>query len=334
MTISVCIATHERPRLLARTLEALGRQTRLPDEVVVSDSSRPGCLDVIREFSGRHSAVHVKHVPSSRKVLPWHRWWAFKHSQGEVVLFMDDDITLSPRALETLEQVYADLVADPARSVAGIGFVLKFEGDSTRERRSRREHWLKTAHLPCGSVTPGGLTVTLTGLTASGPVQVDLLSGGAMSFRRSILEQVFQLDNLVALYEDGIGRGEDAVLSHYARQRGELFVIGSSLAVHATGDGPSPYSGPGWRKGMTNTWGRANTMRWLSVSWRAYRHDWSRLAILELARSMRSAVRHPWQGSNWQHLGGAVYGVTRTLYRWNQIALAAGSGLCPTIRTP
>src|SRR6185503_5079102 len=39
VSLSVCIATHERPLLLAKTLAALARQTRPAGEIIVSDSS-------------------------------------------------------------------------------------------------------------------------------------------------------------------------------------------------------------------------------------------------------------------------------------------------------
>jgi glycosyltransferase involved in cell wall biosynthesis len=331
LTISVCIATHQRPRLLAGTLEALGNQRRPPDEIIVSDSSRPDSGGVIAAFSNDHPFLKVMHVPSVRKVLPWHRWWAFKHSHGDVILFLDDDITLTPTALEDLERAYDRLEVETRGHLAGIGFLLLFGSGATRNVGSPGERWLKTAGLRNGTVTPGGLTVTITGLTSSAPVEVDVLSGGAMSYRRQVLEEIFELDNLVALYEAGIGRGEDAVLSCYARKMGKLFVLNQPVALHPDEDPdiPTPYFGQGWRGGLTQTFGRAHTMRWIATDWSSYKKDWWRIVALEVTRSSASIIRQPWKGRNWLNLAGVLYGTALTLFRWKRIPSSAGSGSVP-----
>ncbi|HYK43504.1 MAG TPA: glycosyltransferase, partial [Thermoanaerobaculia bacterium] len=156
MTLSVCIATHERSRLLAATLEALSRQSRPPDEIVVSDSSDSGdARNVVAAFSTRHPGLSIRHVPSSRKALPWQRWWAFKHSGGAVILFLDDDVTLSSLAVEALERLYTDCKANPKTRIAGAGFWIAFEDGTRTDRRpgSLKERWLGTSRLPSGSIT-------------------------------------------------------------------------------------------------------------------------------------------------------------------------------------
>ena len=68
MSISVCIATHERAELLRGTLESLARQRLPPLEVIVSDSSAgPAGRDVVSAFASRHPGLRVRHLPSSRR---------------------------------------------------------------------------------------------------------------------------------------------------------------------------------------------------------------------------------------------------------------------------
>jgi cellulose synthase/poly-beta-1,6-N-acetylglucosamine synthase-like glycosyltransferase len=334
-SISVCIATHQRRRCLEATLASLGRQARPPDEIVVSDASSPGSQDMSDAFARNHPGIRVAHVFSSRTELPWQRRWAFQNSRGEIVLFLDDDVTLDEEALAALERSYEAGAGGSAP--VGVGFLLLDErgAPASRDLGSVREKWLGTSRLPSGKLTPGGLAVDLAGLSGDGLVEVDILSGGAMSFRREALEAVPELDHLVALYEHRVGRGEDAVLSHYAGRMGKLFVIGKPLATHSSRPQAStPYAADGWRLGVTNTWGRANTMRWLSMSWQAYRRDWLRLSSLEVARSLARALTHPWQGAAWKRLAGAIYGIARTLRRWSRIPLAPRDGLRPTIGLP
>jgi glycosyltransferase involved in cell wall biosynthesis len=324
--ISVCIATHQRPQLLAGTLEALGAQTRPPDEIVVSDSSMPAGDDVVDAFSARHPAIPIQHLHSSRKALPWQRWWALKHSRGEIILFLDDDVTLAAPALETLERNYNGLAADTGEKIAGIGFRMVYDNGTqpTRDPTSLKERWLGTSRLSPGSRTPGGLTIDFAGFNGQGPVEVDVLWGGAMSFRREALASV-PLGNLVSLYEAGIGRAEDAVLSCYARQLGKLFVLTEPFAVHPfyNLEVATPYATEGWRLGLTQTFGRAHTMRWIAGDWSAYKKEWWHLVALDLARCMAAVLRRPWQRRHWLRLGGACYGIWRAVRQWDQIPRTA-----------
>lgn len=334
-SISVCIATHERAVLLRDTLAALGCQTRLPEEIIVSDSSasRAGA-EVVREFADRCSAV-ARHVPAACRALPWQRWWAFEHSRGEIVLFLDDDVRLAPSALAVLESAYRELRCAAGREVGGVGFIMTWEDGSQpmRQAHSLRERWLGISRYGAGRVSPGGLAVSVTGLADPVPTEVDLLWGGAMSFPRAVLQRIGRLDSLVRLYEQGIGRGEDMVLSTCARKHGSLFLITRPLALHPRNVAavPTPYAGGGWLMGLTGTWGRAHTMRWTASSNRAYRTAWTRVASLEVARATKELLARPLDGERWQRLSGACTGVIRTIRHWRDIPSSPG---VPTQRSP
>lgn len=321
MRISICIATHERPESLRRTLAAIEQQTVRPYEVVISDSSgaedRP-LLDALAS-----SPLKIKRLRSVSRALPWQRRWAFQHSSGDVILFLDDDVTLARPALETLEQAYGSLSDDSSRTpTAGIGFRMVYDDGSEPERHpsSLRERWLGMSSLPPGSLTAGGLTVSIAGLKSQEPIEVDVLCGGAMSFRRKALANL-PLGNLVSLYEAGIGRGEDAVLSSYARRAGKLFVLTEPFAVHpvAPMQVATPYAKEGWGLGLTQTLGRAHTMRWMASSWSAYKRDWWRMVSLELARCGVGIVSRPWRGKSWLRLAGAFSGIGLAVARWSRI---------------
>lgn len=326
-TIGVCIATHEREEILAATLDGVACQTQPPAEVVVSDSSAGEAARLTVEgFSSRHPEIRVRYVRSDRKSLPWQRWWAFSHSGGDIVLFLDDDILLHPQALRTLAQAYRELSAK-GRPVGGIGFTISWTGEdrADRSRPSRREKWLRIVNADPGSVTAGGLTTNLAGLSGIGPQAVEVLSGGAMSYHREVLERVGCLKNLVSLYEAGVGRGEDAVLSSYARRLGgPLYALPDALAFHPReARGTTPYASGGWRMGMAHTWGRAHTMRWIATTSEEYRRDWSRIAALELARAASATVVSPLDGKRWKRLGGACWGIGKALIDWKRIPMDA-----------
>jgi glycosyltransferase involved in cell wall biosynthesis len=327
LTFSICIATHGRPELLAATLEGIGLQTLPPAEVLVSDSSEgEASRREVESFSARHPRLSVRYLRSERRALPWHRWWAFSHSTGDIVLFLDDDVVLHAQALEVLRQTY-DRLSEEGRSVEGIGFVTSWigGGQQGRAQASAREKWLRIENTQPGSLTAGGLTTSLAGFAASGPEPVEVLWGGGMSYRRGVLERVGCLKNLVSLYEAGVGRGEDAVLSFYARKTGGLLyaVPGEWASTPHEVQGVTPYPKSGWKLGIAHTWGRAHTMRWMATAWEAYRRDWSRLVLLEVARAAASALVSPLDGDRWKRLGGACWGIGRSLVEWKRIPFDA-----------
>ncbi len=329
-TLSVCVATHERPELLKRTLDGLARQLRLPDEIIVSDSSSFRASEaVVRSFAEVWPNLRLKYVRSDRKALPWQRWWAFKHSSGETVLLLDDDVQLAPPALQILEDAWRTLMGFNCQPIAGVGFRMSWEDGEmlTRNRKAFTERWLGTSNVQSGTVTTGGLSVSLDDLRSDSPVRVDQLWGGAMSFSRQVLQSIGPLDRLAALYDKGVGRGEDVVLSYYARKHGSLYLVTQPVALHprygVTAKG-APYASDGWYLGLTATWGRAHTLRWMATDWSAYKLAWLRIATLELARCIAGIVRRPLQPSRWKRLGGACYGIVKTISGWNRIPFAAG----------
>lgn len=332
LKISVCIATHERPALLQSLLTTLSRQTRSADEIIVSDSSvslHSGAI--VESFANANPRLNIKLIRSQSRALPYQRWWAFQHSVGEVVLFLDDDIRLDPGALGSLADAYKTLCVDGRDYPAGIGLLMRWEDDdqSFRDRNSFKERWLGTSGHPSGGVTPGGLTVSPAGLNSDHPVEVDQLSGGAMSFRREVIERIGLLDHLVSLYDQGIGRTEDGVFSFCARQYGKLYYLTQPLVLHpaaAKMNGTShPYAIGGWRLGLAGTWGKAHTMRWLSANRKACRKAWLRYSLLELARAVYRAGANPLDTSAWGRLGGASFGIVRTIVYWRCIAPYPGS---------
>jgi GT2 family glycosyltransferase len=322
MKISVCIATYERPGLVAVALASLKEQRRKPDEIVISDASRENSADgVVRDFSTMAPEIPCRLVRSERRVLPWQRWWAFSHTSGDIVLFIDDDVTLAPEALSRLEATYRE----HPEGVAGVGIPMTIPGtvpDAAGGSVPLRLRWLGTDAYPAGAVTPGGLTVALpTPHSGGGIRRVEWLCGGAMSFPRRILEALGPMKNLCALYDQGVGKGEDGVLSHRALRYGDLLAIAEPLAFHPRAEEAQRTANPqdGYRRGLLETWGRAHTLRWLATDRRAWRTAWFRQISLEFGRTIVWLVRGPLQAVRWARLMGDLAGVTRSLLKWNRI---------------
>jgi glycosyltransferase involved in cell wall biosynthesis len=332
LSISICIATHQRPLLLSRTLDALSRQTRLQNEIIISYFSKTdGTENVVDHFTKIHPNLITRCVQSQNKSLPYQRWWAYSHSLGEVVLFLDDDVILAPTALQVLGIAYDQLGSNSLVSpLSGIGFFMTFPDGTSKLRRSASfdERWLGISNLPSGMLTSGGLSVPLKSLGGDNPTKVDRLCGGAMSFRRQVLKNISLLDELVKLYDCGIGKGEDLVLSYYAHKMGTLYILPDPLAIHPLDNQAvqTAYATDGWRKGLTETWGRAHTMRWMATDLKAYQRDWWRVASLEVLRSIWWGIlRSPLSPASWGRLAGSLYGIFLTMLRFGSIPPSARS---------
>ena len=94
--ISVVIATHNRARLLAETLDALAGQTRRDIEVVVvDDDSDDGTAELLRERGIRSLRV-ARGGPGRARQAGWHA------ATAPIVAFTDDDCVPTPGWLAAL----------------------------------------------------------------------------------------------------------------------------------------------------------------------------------------------------------------------------------------
>jgi GT2 family glycosyltransferase len=107
-TLSVCICTEDRPRLLQRCLESIASGEELPDHIVISDDSRDpdSTRTVCRGFE------NVQYVGGPRRGLGANRNNAIAASSSDYVAFIDDDAVMGVDFVREARRVIAE--ADPA----------------------------------------------------------------------------------------------------------------------------------------------------------------------------------------------------------------------------
>jgi succinoglycan biosynthesis protein ExoA len=140
--ISVCIVTGRRPALLDRCLESLQDQQEAPSfELLVCADADRHVEAVVRD---RFPDATVLHVP---KTLPSAgRNQLIDHARGELLLWLDDDITFGPHLLRDLGSLAAQ---HPEIAVFG--------GPNETPPESSRFQWVQGA--------------VLASMIASGPVR-------------------------------------------------------------------------------------------------------------------------------------------------------------------
>ena len=112
LSVAIAIPTRDRPQSLARLLDSIGRQTVLPDRIlIVDDNLAPGQVTVPR------LGVPVDIIRGPRRGPARAHQVALIHSREDLILRLDDDLVLeSPDFVERLYRVMCD---DPKVGAVG-----------------------------------------------------------------------------------------------------------------------------------------------------------------------------------------------------------------------
>jgi GT2 family glycosyltransferase len=216
MGISVIIATRDRPEMLAETLASLLACDPPAAEIIIVDGGAPSAIsDVVRPLTAADTPP-IRHIVAEPG-LTRQRNIGLRTAAADIVLFLDDDVTLEKNALAIL----ADAYRDP--SVVGVtGRVI---GD--RARRVDRGHRFR-------SVLPGGGregSFTRYGYPRyirhhERTHDVEFLSGCCMSARASLAAEIGFDENLT-----GLAVAEDEDFSYRLSRRGRLRYL-PNLVIH------------------------------------------------------------------------------------------------------
>jgi GT2 family glycosyltransferase len=172
LAISVAICTYQRPSDLARCLEALKRQERLPDEVlVVVRDTDAATLSLLGAFDwggvpGRWVNVAKPGLVAARNV-------ALANYRGDIVAFTDDDAVPYPDWLEKIE-----LHFDADRELGGLGGKDRCHNGSGFDDQQARV---------VGKLQWFGRTIGEHHHGVGAPRGVDFLKGANMSYRQAAL---------------------------------------------------------------------------------------------------------------------------------------------------
>lgn len=165
---SLIIITLRRPALLRQTLEALRRQTKPIDEVIVIDNGP----DAETEAAARSGGA--RYVPEPRRGYGCARNRGLAEARGDVLFFLDDDCVAEPDWAEILGQVDSDF-AGGSRVSGRTGLAARLEYLST-------DGPVLSPRLPAGSPPH--------------------LSTSNLMFRRAAAERAGAFDEGLAMCED------------------------------------------------------------------------------------------------------------------------------------
>lgn len=227
MKVSVVIPTYKRPYALSACLDSLLTQTILPLEVTVVDNSSEKASEVlVRQYENAFGSrgIGLRYVRNGQNSLTAARNLGVKLSQGDIVLFLDDDVILDADYIEEILKVYE---ANP--NALGVqGYIVSEQSRLVHDFFSRLFFWYRFERHRCR---------VLPSVSATYPGKLDKviscqwLSGANHSYRRYIFDE-FQYDERLIKYSEG----EDLELSYriFKRYPGSLFITPFARISHNT----------------------------------------------------------------------------------------------------
>jgi GT2 family glycosyltransferase len=211
-TVSVIIATYNRPDCLGECLRRLAGQSRKPEQIIVVDASPD---DLTRRTTLGFAEASYFRNPRGRGHMTVSRNIGLSHATGDIIAFLDDDAFAAPDWLERLTEPYAD----PSVGAVG-GRALNKQPDEER-----------TGVDKVGRLDRNGVLHGYFAADTGKPVEVDHIIGCNMSFRRSVLAE------LGGLRDDypGTEVREETDLAFRVRARGYKIVFTPHAVVDHIG---------------------------------------------------------------------------------------------------
>jgi GT2 family glycosyltransferase len=190
VNLTVIIATYDRPDELARLLASLAAQLRSGDELIIAENGTPQPVKV------PPNAPPLKHLHELRGGKCRSQNRAIAESRGEVVVLVDDDLTVEARYLDAVERFFSE----HPQFAAMAGRILPAEDPEAKVGTN----WM---YLDLPIFDRGDHVVEVPGVL-----------GANMAFRRSALDAVGLFDE--RLGPGAAGHEEETEMSQRLRRKG------------------------------------------------------------------------------------------------------------------
>ncbi len=230
MELSVIICTRNRFEDFKETLLSLTAQARLPDELIVVDSSDAQQIAAYLTGVDLPFAVYYSHT---RPGLTLQRNYGVRESKGDLICFFDDDVDLDVNYLAEIEKVFAGDIPHEIGAVGGR--VIDPGGSRTLNVRLRFESMVfGFLRWFFGLVGSGNGRFRYSGMPAHlsaskhGSKYFECLSGCCMAFRREVFEKA-SFDETLAEY----GLMEDVDISKQTLDAGyKIYYQADATLIH------------------------------------------------------------------------------------------------------
>jgi GT2 family glycosyltransferase len=298
MRFSVLVVTRARPQVLRRALDSVAACDPRPDELVVVDGDEAHSAEpTVREFAAA-AGFPVEYATSSPG-LSAQRNRGVELVTGDVVVFLDDDVTLEPGIFAALARAYRE-----PDVVGATGRVIEPEERRLGARSSPLRRLL----------FPGGEQGTMTRfgyprriLDPETERDVEWMQGCLMSGRTEAVRRVPHDERISADYE-----GEDEDFSYRLSRLGRIRYVPDAIAHHE-------------QMGFRGSRGRSFDRRIVLVRTYLFRKNFERTVAtrIQFAGLIAILFAHRLLNREWTAAAGVVEGVVEIWRRRRRALLGA-----------
>lgn len=104
-SLSVCIPTYNRPKLISRAINSVFEQTLKPHEIVVCDNSENRETEKVIQALTKKSRIPIKYIRHKKNIGIANNWNSLlMFATGKYVKFLNDDDVLMPNCLQAIKK--------------------------------------------------------------------------------------------------------------------------------------------------------------------------------------------------------------------------------------
>ncbi|WP_017655131.1 hormogonium polysaccharide biosynthesis glycosyltransferase HpsN [Fortiea contorta] len=185
--ITVIIPTYEREKVLCDSIRDILNQDYLNFEILVVDQTPKHQPEIQAYLEELVSLKKIKWFHLNWASLPGARNYGIRRSQGEIILFIDDDVKLTPGFLAAHAKNYAQ--NPEIGAVAGRVFDRLKLADAAADKSQGETNYRVIEYLPPEAMDPGIAWYYIDLVYTVKPQQVLTARGCNMSFRREIFSE-------------------------------------------------------------------------------------------------------------------------------------------------
>jgi glycosyltransferase involved in cell wall biosynthesis len=266
----LCIPTYKRPRLLARLIDDVMKQSIKPSTIVVVDGDhKSGEVKHVLEQKANEMRCEFLYIRSNFANLSYQRYLAWFFSQTiatDILLYLDDDLHIEDT--DAIKNLLIPFEWDDKNILGTTGLIIM--GDHTKLSRlaSLQDGYSNKPIMQriikkigsSKSIKPGGLTPSgnrkLPVIENDGYGCIEWLRGGVMAYRMVAISEDSFLDDLFALDQIRCGLGEDTILSRRIGNSGKLLMVSNAKFHHPHDDHSRTYPVDAYNLGYARAYSR------------------------------------------------------------------------------
>ena len=304
---TLVVPTYQRPAEMVSLLGSLMAIPDPPGEVVVVDGSGGNeTHDAVLMWSRAACAPFALSFVMSPPGLTRQRNVGIDASAGDFIFFLDDDCVPEPGYFQSIRSVYAE---DGSRGVGAVcGSIINAMGKPLTLRWRIRfllklvPHGEYGKYYPTATSVPVGLMKPFSGVRA-----VDIMPGGAASYRREVFER-----HRFSQFFYGYSQGEDMEMSLRIGKEWKLLWCGDAHVLHNHVAGGRPAH---FQKGLMEVRNRF-------FIWKRYSPDvgtadrirfWADIAYVFVC-DLGGFLSHPFSFGFLSHAAGVVKGAVMCVF--------------------